>query len=232
VAPKVVGRAFATFDPKESVVPTKAPPTATPQPPSFALRVNDEDNNHPAGISVAFSGPAKKTFVTDAQGYLTGKLPAGFYDVKVVEGCQPEVYVHKGGTAHIGIVDGNTVRGTLLTIWQHRYGPAPPVSADRDGDWPVGQAVKIAFTLQDHCTQRPAYNQAFSTYAYKTSSTLALVGTPVFRSDATGRATVTVRCLAAGGFDLDAYDKANPSDSVDLVQLAAGYRGVPNCVDK
>ena len=227
----VVGGDIATLPPDEpSSGPTKAP-AKTPTPPSFKLLITDENNLHPAGIPVILSGPVTKTFTSDETGTASGNVPAGFYNVKIPQGCQSDVIVNKGGTAKIGVVQGNTVEGSLLVIWQHRFGPAPPVDRNMIGDWTVGSPVVVSYSIEDHCAQTKAKNRGFPTYEYLLSSTVKLASKPVLESDGGGVAHVSVVCVHSGEISLDVRDRADPTDRIDLLQLAIGEDRVPRCIN-
>jgi hypothetical protein len=199
---------------------------------SFALRLSDDNDGHPSGVPVKVSGPVTRTVTSDADGYVKGNVPPGFYRFAVLEGCHGTVIVQKGGTGQAGVVEGATTGGTLLLLWQHRYGPAPPVFNDFSGDWPIGKAVDFTYAIEDHCKERPAAGKRISTFAFQTSKNIKLVKPPSLLAGKDGRSHVSVACTSAGDIRLDVYDKQNPKDSLDLMQLAIGYDRVPRCAAK
>jgi hypothetical protein len=195
----------------------------------FAMRLSDDNGKHPAGVPVAVSGPVTRTVTSDAAGYVKATVPPGIYRFNVVEGCHRTVIVNKGGSGQAGVVEGRTTSGTLLLLWQHRYGPAPPVYNDVGGDWPVGRPVEFSFAVEDHCEQQPAPGTSIATYAFKTSANLRITEPPSLRAGDDGRSRVTVACTEAGEVSLDVYDTQNPGDTIDLIQLVIGYDRVPRC---
>jgi hypothetical protein len=212
------------------------PPTPSPIPAgqatkaaSFAMRLTDDDKGHPAGIPVQVAGPVTRTVISDADGYVKATVPPGIYRFTVTEGCHDAVIVQKGGGGRAGVVEGQTTKGTLLVLWQHRYGPAPPVYNDVGGDWSVGRSVNFSFVVEDHCDQTSAPGKSISTYAFKTSANLRIAKPPSLRADSAGRSHVTVACTSAGAMSLDVYDTQNPADTIDLIQLVVGYDRVPRC---
>jgi hypothetical protein len=196
---------------------------------SFALRLSDDNDGHPSGVPVKVVGPVTRTLTSDAQGYVKADVPPGFYKFQVLEGCHPTVIVQKGGAGQAGVVEGATTGGTLLLLWQHRLGPAPPVFNDLAGDWPIGKAVDFTYAIEDHCKQEPAPGTRIPTFAFRTSSNIKLVKSPSLLAGKDGRSHVTVACTAPGDIGLDVYDKQNPTDALDLMQLAIGYDRVPRC---
>ncbi len=215
-------------DQLDAVDPTAAP-TQRRAESSFALRLSDESDGHPSGVPVKVTGPVTRTVVSDAGGYIKGTVPPGFYRFAVLEGCHDTVIVQKGGTGQAGVVEGQTTGGTLLLLWQHRYGPAPPVFNDITGDWPRGKAVDFTFAIEDHCRERPAAGKRISTFTFQLSRNIKLVEPPSLLADKDGRSHVSVACTASGDIVLDVYDKQNPTDRLDLMQLAIGFDRVPRC---
>jgi hypothetical protein len=214
----------------ERVDPARTPtPTQRHSDASFALRLSDDNDGHPSGVPVKVSGPVTRTVTSDKDGYVKAVVPPGFYKFTVLEGCHDTVIVQKGGTGQAGVVEGATTGGTLLLLWQHRFGPAPPVFNDFAGDWPTGKPVDFTYAIEDHCKQRPAAGKGIPTYAFKTSSNVKLVRPPSLVAGTDGRSHVTVACTAPGDIGLDVYDKQNPTDTLDLMQLAIGYDRVPRC---
>jgi hypothetical protein len=193
------------------------------------MRLNDENSKHPSGVPVDVTGPVSRRIASDAGGYVKATVPPGIYRFKVVEGCHDAVIVHKGGSGQAGVVEGKTTQGTLLLIWQHRFGPAPPVFNDLGGNWPIGRPVDFSFVVEDHCEQTPTPNGSIASYAFRTSSTIRIVKPPTLRAGKDGRSHVTVACTTKGAISLDVYDTQNPEDSIDLIQLAIGYDQVPHC---
>jgi hypothetical protein len=194
------------------------------------MRLNDENDEHPAGVPVKVTGPVTRTIASDAGGYVKANVPPGIYRFNVVEGCHEAVIVHKGGGGQAGVVEGRTTTGTLLLLWQHRYGPAPPVYNDATGRvWPRGKPITFSYEVEDHCNQTAAPSRAISTYAYRLSSNLRLAKIPSLVADDEGRAHVSVACVSGGRVKLDVYDTQNPGDSNDLVQLAIGTDAVQGC---
>lgn len=213
----------------DAVDPQTAAPTQRQGDASFALRLSDDNDGHPSGVPVKVTGPVTKTVVSDAQGYVKATVPPGIYRFAVLEGCHGSVIVQQGGTGQAGVVEGRTTGGTLLVLWQHRYGPAPPVFNDLTGDWPRGKAVEFTYTIEDHCHERPAAGKRIQTFTFALSKNIRLVKPPTLAADAEGRSRVTVACTAAGEITLDIYDTQNPGDRLDLMQLAVGYDRVPRC---
>ena len=196
---------------------------------SFALRLADESDGHPGGVPVKVSGPVTRTVISDAEGYVKATVPPGFYRFEVLEGCHGTVIVQKGGKGQAGVVEGRTTGGTLLLLWQHRFGPAPPVFNDLAGDWPIGKAVDFTYAIEDHCKQGPAAGKRLETFAFRLSKNIKLTKPPSLLAGSDGRSHVTVSCTAPGDITLDIYDKQNPTDQLDLMQLAIGYDRVPRC---
>lgn len=196
---------------------------------SFALRLTDENDMHPSGVPVRVTGPVTRTVVSDVQGYVKATVPPGFYRFVVVEGCHETVIVQRGGKGQAGVVEGQTTDGTLLLLWQHRFGPAPPVFNDIAGDWPIGKAVDFTYTIEDHCKEAPAAGKRLSTFAFQLSKNIRFAKPPSLVAAKDGRSHVTVACTAPGDITLDVYDKQNPTDRLDLMQLAIGYDRVPRC---
>ena len=211
----------------ETPVPTQRVSKA-----SFALRLSDDNDGHPSGVPVKVVGPVTRTVTSDALGYVKADVPPGFYKFQVLEGCHATVIVQKGGTGQAGVVEGATTGGTLLLLWQHRHGPAPPVFNDFAGDWPTGKAVDFTYAIEDHCKQRPAPGKRIPTFVFRTSSNVKLVKPPSLLAGADGRSHVTVACTAPGDIGLDVYDEQNPTDTLDLMQLVIGYDRVPRCAAK
>ena len=204
-------------------------PTQRRKAASFALLLSDDSDGHPSGVPVKISGPVTKTVISDAQGYIKADVPPGFYRFTVLEGCHDTVIVQKGGTGQAGVVEGATTGGTLLLLWQHRFGPAPPVFNDLSGDWPRGKAVDFTYAIEDHCKSGSAAGKRIPTFAFQLSRNIKLVKPPSLLAGKDGRSHVTVACTASGDIRLDVYDTQNPKDSLDLMQLAIGYDRVPRC---
>jgi hypothetical protein len=216
----------------EERLPTQEPAaTQAHKDASFALRLSDDNDNHPSGVPVKVSGPVTRTITSDASGYVRGTVPPGIYRFNVLEGCHAEVIVQKGGSGQAGVVEGKTTGGTLLLFWQHRFGPAPPVFNDVAGDWPHGKTVDFTYAIQDHCKQKPVPGRSIPTFAFETSSNIKLVKPPTLRAGADGRSHVSVACTAPGEIQLDIVDTKNPSDRLDLMQLVIGYDRVPECAN-
>jgi hypothetical protein len=193
------------------------------------LSITDDNGLHPSGIAVTINGPDPATVLSDAKGRVSFTGPAGFYSAKIAEGCFDKVIVDEGGSATLGLVEGETLEGTLLVIWQHRFGPSAPVSTDVGGNWPIGRNVTLTYDVRDRCSQDRAPKAAFPTFAFEHSKNLKIIGRPALVADGTGRATVVVSCTAEGEIKLLALDTDNPSDRIDLIRLAIGYGGVPRC---
>jgi hypothetical protein len=216
------------------------PPTDSPTPgpqrtnsASFSMRLSDDNDLHPAGIPVRMTGPVTRTITSDARGYVSGSVPPGIYRFKVVEGCHDSVIVTKGGSGQAGVVEGRTTQGTLLLLWQHRYGPSPPVYSEYGGEsWPVGRPITLSFAVEDHCETELAPDRRIPSYAFRTSTNLKLVGTPALRAGSDGRTEVTVACTKKSEtVRLDVYDRENPGDTMDLIQQVIGYTGFVHCVE-
>lgn len=197
---------------------------------SFAITLTDDNELHPAGIPVKLSGPTTRTVLSDAAGVVKGSVPPGDYRVEVVKGCHAAVLVRGGGSARVGMAAGDTTRGNLGVLWQHRFGPSSPVIVDRSGDWPVGEPVDVEFTLSDRCSEDPAPGKSFPTFVLKPSANLRVTKAPPKAAGPGGTAHVVVTCTAKGSITLDMVDQANPEDRLDLIAAAIGYGGVPRCV--
>jgi hypothetical protein len=209
---------------------TPAPATQTPKQARFEMTIADDNNRHPSGVPVKITGPVDRTYTSDARGIVAGAVPPGIYRFEIPVGCHKDVIVQEGGGAKAGIVEGRTTRGTLLLIWQHRFGPAPPVFTDISGDWPIGKSVEVTYAVEDHCAQERVPGRAIATFAFDRSANIAFAATPSLVAGKDGRARVRVTCTKPGPIRLDMYDKANPTDRIDLLQLALGYEtGAPSC---
>lgn len=190
------------------------------------LTVFDDNGTHPAGIPVEVGG---KRLVSDAEGVVHFTAPPGAYSARVLEGCSQDVFVLRGGTARFGLVEDETTRGDILARWQHRYAPAPPVSASVVGSWPIGRSVDVSYAVTDHCEGTRAKNATFGWFALDASANLEIVGTPVMRSDEKGVARFRVKCSDRGNVGLTLRDRDDPSVSFDVDAHLSGYRGPPSC---
>lgn len=217
----------STPGPAASLTPAAA---ATPEPidqPLLVLTVTDAHGGHPADIPVNVSGPVSGVFKSNSRGELTFSK-GGVYHFVVVTGCTDVVQVFSGGTATAGLTPGQTIHGAVRVDWRHRISPAPPTFSDPAGTWPRNGNAAMQYSVIDRCVNKFAPNASYPTFRFATSPNLHVVGTPVLRSNAKSRASVTVRCSAPGAVKLVAYDSANPTDSFDLVRESVDY-GPPRC---
>jgi hypothetical protein len=230
VATRAVGDLLRRALPGDDSTPSPTGLVVRTGPARFELTLTDDNDLHPAGIPVEMTGPISRTLTSGRGGIVSGSVPAGVYRFAVVEGCHAAVLVRGGASARVGLAAGETTRGNLGVLWQHRFGPSSPVTVDRSGDWPVGEVVDVEFAVADRCSDDRAPGKAFRTFAFQTSSNLRITKTPTKTAAADGTSHVFVSCTKEGSIKLDVVDRENPTDRADLVALAIGYGGVPRCV--
>jgi hypothetical protein len=216
----------AGIDTTERDPPSMEP--SAPVAPLFVLQLEDQNGGHPAGIPVRITGTYMRTVLSNGRGKIEIDEP-GRYRADIPVGCHGDVFVLRGGGATFGAAEGQTQRGVLEVSWKHRIAPAPPVSADDDGDWTVGRRVEITFAVSDRCSEDRVPNGEFGTFGFDTSANVEPVEAAVLRADDRGNGHLVVRCTAPGDIDVVARDRANPSDVVELLEYVTGYSGVPRC---
>lgn len=191
------------------------------------LTLVDHNDGHPAGIPVDISGHGRVE--SDAQGHVRVDLAPGDYGVQVVSGCHELVQVASGGSAQLGVAAGQVTVGELVVTWQHRFGPAPPVFASQNEDFPVDQDVTLSFAVRDRCDDREAPGASLPTFAVVPSEAMVVAEQPELVADAEGQSDVTVRCTRAGEASVVLRDRTNPIDEIDLVDHLSGFGGRPRC---
>jgi hypothetical protein len=209
----------------KSAAPTRASSAAV-----FVIRLRDQNGNRPSGIPVRFDGPVHLVVTSDATGAARLSGPQGQYAMRIDTGCHPSVSISEGARGTIHTVAGQTKDAEVHVTWRHRFAPSGSATSDAGGDWMVGTPVHIRYDVIDRCRDDMAPRASYPTFAFHTGTTVAVVGTPVMKADATGRGTVTVRCKAPGDAQVVLGDSRNPPDKVDLVGSAMSYGGRPRCV--
>jgi len=226
-----VGGGIVFGTPSPSAAPVVAP-SGRSTAAALVLQLRDQNGNGPQGIAVHFDGPVHLVLLSDADGRVRLTGPAGAYAMHIDTGCYPAVVVSVGVRGTVHTYPGVTRRDEVRLRWRHRYAPSGSATSDASGDWTVGTAVHIRYDLADRCRNDLAPRASYPTFAFHASRTIAIVGSPSLRSDASGRGTVTIRCTAPGDARLDLGDERDPPDSVDLVGAIPSYSGRPRCVSR
>jgi hypothetical protein len=170
---------------------------------------------------VEITGPKSAVLTSDAQGHVLVEGPPGYYTFKVPVRCGDDVQTRAGGTGRFGIAEGQSGQGEVRVEWQHRFAPTGPVYPSIGPNWPVGEDVRIRFSVYDRCKDSTSPNRGLPTYAVSPGANIRVVTPPAERSDANGYNFVTVRCARAGDAELIIADRTNPSDVLDLAQGAS-----------
>jgi hypothetical protein len=226
--PVSVGKGLLDTSPPPAPARPRDVQQRVPPLPLFVLQLTDHNGRHPQGIPVRLSGAQNRTVLSDAAGEVKITEP-GTYSAMAPVGCHHDVFVLETGRARFGVVAGHPSNGALEVSWQHRVAPAPPVFADRDGDWPVGRKVTVTFAVGDRCSSERVPGGDYASFFFAVSPNMKLDQAPRLRADERGNGRVVVSCTRPGKIDLVAIDRSNPSDKVDLFAYAVGYSGVPRC---
>ena len=178
---------------------------------SFALRLSDDNDRHPAGVPVKVTGPVTRTVMSDADGYVKATVPPGFYQLQRRRGMP------RGGDRPQGRQRPGRRRRRPD---DHRHAAPALATSLRAGATRLQRprrrladrtAVDFTFTVEDHCEQTPAPGKGIPTYRVRDVREHAdhQAAVPA-RRRADGRSHVTVACTAAGDVSPRRLRQAEP----------------------
>jgi hypothetical protein len=185
---------------------------------TLTLTMVDQNKLNPSGIPVNLSGAVVGVHKSDDRGKLSFKAKPGQYSAQALVGCSGPLIVDYGGGGSGYLVAGQAVSGTIPVAWRHAIAPADAASPSAGPNWPIGETIDIVFDVYDRCRNDFARSATFSTWAFRTSSNLEVIGSPSMRSDERAKSLVRVRCNSSGEPTLIAYDTKNRLDEVDMIK--------------
>ncbi|HVF31545.1 MAG TPA: hypothetical protein VM933_00800 [Acidimicrobiales bacterium] len=119
------------------------------------LVVADTNGTPRPGVAVRIEGPSSRTVTSARDGHVRLPVPAGDYRASVVEGCNGQLRVLRGGRAELGVAVATTTTGTLVAEVAPRYEVRHPVNYDGNAGWRVGEVHTVRLRLVDPCGERP-----------------------------------------------------------------------------
>ena len=160
----------------------------------------------------------QQTITTGPKGIVSVVTQPGVYVVSVPVGCTERREIRRGRRGdRIGVVEGRTHELNLAVEARRRFMGNSPVIGSSDAPWPRNQTITVTFLLHDRCRDRPAASTDFSDLRWRTSDNLEVVDPGTRRSGSDARASVKVRCRAAGDASLWLVDRDDPRDRLDLL---------------
>jgi hypothetical protein len=184
------------------------------------MQVLDDHNRVLPGAIVHYKGPQTGQAVTNAKGEIHVMLKPGSYEIDLAP-CGTTVITKTQQKASAVVVAGSkTPLGYLNGIeWVRRFTPADQGRTSKAPPWHKGDVVEVGLGVQDGCTFALAKNFPIPTFAWKLSSGYAFARAPVYKTDGSGFATASVRCVSkpSGSESIKLYDRAAPANSADIM---------------
>jgi hypothetical protein len=153
-APGATGAPDGSTDgPAGGATADAAPTTTAPPATAVDLTVVDPAGHARPGVRMVVQPVTGATvrLTSGPDGHVRRELAPGRYHVTVPEACGGQLHVLRGGSADLGVVDGQTTKGRLVAEVEPRYRVTAPVTYDGDAGWRVGEVHAVRFHLTDAC---------------------------------------------------------------------------------